>query len=227
MQTCRTCGNSMEGKFCSNCGEKQFNENDYTVKKFVNQTIDIFTHFDGKFFLSIKYLLFYPGKLTRDYLNGRRVKLMKPLQMYILIALFFFFLFKNWDIFFIRTQYLVLQKPKTEKPVYYKEGDLTGGNLKLKNYISKKAIKQDLSFEEMVYKIDRKTPDLSKALLFLLIPIFALFLYFIGHKKYKFYAQHLFHATHIFTFYMALSVIWIGLYQLFLIAAIQVKPEDL
>ena len=218
MKYCRTCNAPLRGKFCSNCGEKDFDENDYTVKKFISQTVDVFTHFDGKFFRSIKFLLFYPGKLTVEYLSGRRVQLMKPVQLYILMAVAFFFLFKSWDIFFIRTQYLVLQKPKTEIPFYYKDGELKGSRLALKNYIEKKAKKEGVSFEQMITKIDNKTPNLSKGLIFLLIPIFGLLLYLIGYKKYRFYAQHLFHATHIFTFYLASAVIWIGLYILFIMA---------
>ena len=218
MKYCRTCNAPLRGKSCSNCGEKDFDENDYTVKKFISQTVDVFTHFDGKFFRSIKFLLFYPGKLTVEYLSGRRVQLMKPVQLYILMAVAFFFLFKSWDIFFIRTQYLVLQKPKTEIPVYYKDGELKGSRLALKNYIEKKAKKEGIPFEQMITKIDNKTPNLSKGLIFLLIPIFGLLLYLIGYKKYRFYAQHLFHATHIFTFYLASAVIWIGLYILFIMA---------
>ena len=216
MQNCRTCDTPLQGKFCTNCGEKRYVETDYTIRKFISQTIDVFTHFDGKFFLSMKYLLFYPGQLTLEYLAGRRVKLMKPVQLYIIVAVAFFLLFKNWDVFFTRTQYLVLQKPKTEKPVYFKEGKLKGTALDLKNYISNKAEKKGLTFEEMVFKIDSKTPEISKAFLFLLIPALGLFLFIIGFKKYKFYAQHVFHATHIFTFLLATSVIWIGFYELLL-----------
>ncbi len=217
MKYCRTCNSPLGGLFCSNCGEKDFDKNDYTIKKFISQTIDVFTHFDGKFFRSMKYLLFYPGKLTVEYLAGRRVMLMKPVQLYILMAVAFFFLFKTWDIFFIRTQFMVLQKPKTEIPVYYKEGELKGSRLALKNYIERKAKKEGITFEQMISKIDSKTPNLSKGLVFFLIPIFGLLLYLIGYKKYKFYAQHLFHATHIFTFFLASSVIWIGLYILFIL----------
>ena len=86
---------------------------------------------------------------------------MKPVQLYIIVAVAFFLLFKNWDVFFTRTQYIVLQKPKTEKPVYFKEGKLKGTALDLKNYISKKAEKKGLIFEEMIFKIDSKTRELS------------------------------------------------------------------
>ena len=217
MEKCRTCGKPLEGNYCSDCGEKVINEKDYSIKKVFSQSVDIFTHFDGKFFISLKFLLFYPGKLTTEYLNGRRIKLMKPLQLYIVIAVVFFFLFKNWDVFFTRTQYLVLQKPKTEKPVYYKDSELTGSNLQLKRIILNKAAHHEISFEKMIMKIDSRTPDLSKALLFLIIPILGLILYVIGIRKYSYYTQHLFHAMHIFTFLMALSIIWIGSYELFIV----------
>lgn len=53
--------------------------NEHSVKKYLTDALDAFTHFDGKFFKTVKYLLGYPGKLTVEYFAGRSVKLMKPL----------------------------------------------------------------------------------------------------------------------------------------------------
>lgn len=51
------------------------------------------THFDGKFFSSIKLLLFRPGFLSREYSIGRRASYLHPIRMYVFTSAFFFLLF--------------------------------------------------------------------------------------------------------------------------------------
>lgn len=51
------------------------------------------THFDGKFFSTIKYLLFKPGFLSHEYLRGRRASYLHPIRMYVFTSAFFFLIF--------------------------------------------------------------------------------------------------------------------------------------
>jgi hypothetical protein len=80
---CPSCHFRFKGPFCYRCGEKRTSKKDYTLLKYVTQAVDMFTHFDGKFFKSIKYLFFFPGKLTEENLAGRKVSLMKPVQLFV------------------------------------------------------------------------------------------------------------------------------------------------
>ncbi|MEO8406167.1 MAG: DUF3667 domain-containing protein [Chitinophagaceae bacterium] len=51
------------------------------------------THFDGKFFHSLKYLFTKPGFLPKEYLKGRRATYLNPVRMYFFTSAFFFLLF--------------------------------------------------------------------------------------------------------------------------------------
>jgi len=210
--TCPSCGTPRPLKFCPNCGEKKVSEGDWSIKKFVEHTIDIFTHFDGKFFNTFKYLLFYPGRLTKNYLYGHRVKQMKPVQLYVVVALAFFLLLKNWDIFFDRTQYIVYEKPHSTPIYYYKETDLKGFSLWMRKQIEKKARRDNVTFEQKVFSIDEKLPNNSKAFIFVNIPFIALFMFLSGYKKYPNYSMHLVHATHVFSFMLAITFIAAGIW---------------
>ncbi len=53
---------------------------------------DLF-HFDGKFFSTLKYLLFKPGFLSKEHLKGRRADYLHPIRMYVFTSAFFFLLF--------------------------------------------------------------------------------------------------------------------------------------
>jgi len=72
---CANCAASQPGRFCARCGEKRIDAADHTLRRFGEHLFEAFTHVDGKIFLTVRSLLFRPGRLTADYLHGKR----KPL----------------------------------------------------------------------------------------------------------------------------------------------------
>lgn len=51
------------------------------------------THFDSKFFDSMRYLLFKPGFLPQEYMKGRRASYLNPVKKYVFTSAIFFLLF--------------------------------------------------------------------------------------------------------------------------------------
>ncbi|HEV8505877.1 MAG TPA: DUF3667 domain-containing protein, partial [Chitinophagaceae bacterium] len=51
------------------------------------------THFDGKFFTTLKDLLIKPGFLSKEYMIGRRASYLNPVRMYVFTSAIFFLLF--------------------------------------------------------------------------------------------------------------------------------------
>jgi len=88
---CLNCGTELEGKFCHHCGQEnlQIKEN---FGHLMNHAISDYFHFDHQFFHTLKPLLLQPGKLTNEYMAGRRVQYLHPIKMYIFISLIFFIL---------------------------------------------------------------------------------------------------------------------------------------
>jgi hypothetical protein len=87
---CVTCGNEFTGKTCNNCGEKVFHPSQLSFKYFLHQAVDIFTHFENKVLKSIWYTIAKPGFITKENLCGVRVKYAKPLQLFIVVNIFFY-----------------------------------------------------------------------------------------------------------------------------------------
>jgi Protein of unknown function (DUF3667) len=89
---CLNCGTIVQGKYCQNCGQENVVPHEtfwHMVKHFL---YDI-THFDSKFFDSIKYLLLKPGFLPKEYIKGRRASYLNPVKKYVFTSAIFFLLF--------------------------------------------------------------------------------------------------------------------------------------
>ena len=56
----------------------------------------VITHFDGKFFQTLRVLFTRPGFLTRAYLDGKRRQYLPPVQMYVFTSALFFFIFYSF-----------------------------------------------------------------------------------------------------------------------------------
>lgn len=185
---CPSCGKKFEGPFCYACGEKQPSSNDYTLKKFFQHAVDMFTHFDGKFFRSIKYLLFFPGKLTEENLLGRKVMLMKPVQLFVVISLIYFIFMKEYDFLY---SFLEHQK-----------------NSEMYESATRIAAERNITFEQYQDDYNQTTRTIGKTLTFVMIPFLALGIWLFYFRKIKLFVPHLIFATHFFSFFLVFTLIY-------------------
>jgi len=89
---CPNCNKPMgEGdRFCAYCGQKLLGKGDYSVRKFLVESVGDFFHFDSKFMHTIVPLLFKPGLLTKEYLEGKRQRFFHPFKMFLFISVVYF-----------------------------------------------------------------------------------------------------------------------------------------
>src|SRR5579871_5044720 len=91
VERCRNCGTPLNGKFCTECGQRH-----HAAGASLRQFFDGFaaTHFgfDTKFFHSLLPLMFRPGFLTKEYCIGRQERYIKPFRLYLFSSVLFFFL---------------------------------------------------------------------------------------------------------------------------------------
>lgn len=93
-KVCLNCGAALEGRFCHICGQENIEPKESFWHLVTHFVYDI-THFDGKFFSTLKYLLFRPGFLSHEYLRGKRASYLHPIRMYVFTSAFFFLIFYN------------------------------------------------------------------------------------------------------------------------------------
>lgn len=91
-KNCLNCDTEVVGYFCHNCGQENIEPKE-SVWHLVSHFFKDVTHFDGKFFTSLKDLVFKPGFLSKEYIIGRRVRYLNPIRMYLFTSAIFFLVF--------------------------------------------------------------------------------------------------------------------------------------
>jgi len=75
--------------FCPNCGQENHSRQAST-KLLIQDFIDTYLSFDSKLFMTVTPLIFGPGTLTKEYLDGKRVKFVPPIRLFIFLSFLYF-----------------------------------------------------------------------------------------------------------------------------------------
>ena len=89
---CLNCNSELYDRYCHKCGQENKEPKD-TVWHLVTHFFYDITHFDGKFFGTLKYLVKKPGFLSSEYIKGRRNSYLNPIRMYVFTSALFFLIF--------------------------------------------------------------------------------------------------------------------------------------
>ncbi len=87
--SCENCHAQVSGSFCSQCGQSVESTLRYFWNVILHLLDDIFS-FDSRASRTLRPLLFVPGFLTNEYIQGRRVHYVPPLRLYLFVSIIFF-----------------------------------------------------------------------------------------------------------------------------------------
>ena len=80
---CKTCATEHSRQYCNNCGQKVFNGR-FTFRRIFDNLVFVLLNVDRGLFHTLKELTFRPGKVVRDYLQGRTKIYFNPFSFLIL-----------------------------------------------------------------------------------------------------------------------------------------------
>ncbi|WP_346862951.1 DUF3667 domain-containing protein [uncultured Draconibacterium sp.] len=89
--TCANCETKFDGHFCPNCGQS-VKEFDKPISFVLYNFLGDFFAFDTRFFRTFIALLFRPGFLSKEYIEGRRVRYAPPFRVYVFVSFVLFLL---------------------------------------------------------------------------------------------------------------------------------------
>ncbi|CAH0239115.1 hypothetical protein SRABI118_02668 [Massilia sp. Bi118] len=90
---CPNCGAHVSGNFCHECGQETVLHPPST-REFLHEFVGHYVALEGKLLQTMKLLLLKPGQLSLEYMQGRRVRYIEPLRVYLTFSLIFFAVFK-------------------------------------------------------------------------------------------------------------------------------------
>jgi len=205
-KACESCGHYVEKRFCPECGQ----ENVETRQPFhylFTVSIEDFVHYDSRFWKTILYLLFYPAKLTKVYLSGRRNLYVPPVTLYIFISFITFFLptiLPNHSDGLKKDM-----KEKVETSINQEnatEEQKSKDNMQI--HVKGKSIDTSgLNKDKLEERIKHDFPKT----VFLYMPVFAFWLWLVHSKKKWYYFDHGIYTLHYFSFILLSILLYIVL----------------
>jgi len=89
--TCKNCDTSFTGQYCPNCGQ-HVKEIERPIRFMIVDFMGTFVSFDTRLIKTLVAILLKPGKLTQDFLDGKRARYMPPFRFYVFVSFVMFLL---------------------------------------------------------------------------------------------------------------------------------------
>jgi hypothetical protein len=86
---CSNCGAAMGGAFCPKCGQSADDIRRPAWALFSHVAESLFA-WEGRFFHTLRSLFMRPGRVAREYIDGKRMAYTAPVRLYVVISLVFF-----------------------------------------------------------------------------------------------------------------------------------------
>lgn len=88
---CANCGTQLTGAFCHACGQSAHIHR--SLLHMLEEALHGILHFDTKAWRTIPALIFRPGHLTKQYIEGKRTSFVSPLALFLFLIFLMFFIF--------------------------------------------------------------------------------------------------------------------------------------
>jgi hypothetical protein len=86
---CANCETPLTGSFCHHCGQRAHVHR--SLLHLGEELLHGLLHFDAKAWRTLPLLVAKPGKLTREYIHGKRTRFVSPLALFLFMVFFMFF----------------------------------------------------------------------------------------------------------------------------------------
>ncbi|MBK9521567.1 MAG: DUF3667 domain-containing protein [Rhodocyclaceae bacterium] len=222
--SCPNCGHAIDDplpNYCSHCGQETTLKPP-TVLEFAQQFGGSIIATEGALWRTMKLLLFRPGQLTLEYLNGRRRRYVLPLRLFItlsVVALLLMRILANLGgptLAEIEAG-IIVDRPEQN------EGSIGIGNksIAIKNNkvtctglpeswcarIKERFVLEPAAIAKRLQDVPGNVLSYAGSAMFLLLPLFAALLKIVYFSRHMRWTEHLIFALHLHAFWFAMLII--------------------
>ena len=86
---CLNCGAALTGRYCANCSQAA-DVHVPSTRELLHEALEGITHSDSRLWNTLKLLWFKPGRLTQEFVAGRRAAYLPPFRLYLILSIIFF-----------------------------------------------------------------------------------------------------------------------------------------
>lgn len=184
---CFNCGTPLTGPFCAACGQRAVSLNP-TLRDVLREATHELLNVDGRIFRSVRTLLFAPGYLTREHLEGRRTRWVPPLRLYLVFSLIYF------GVASLGASHLRIETTGTDRE--------TAEGLQRLGFESEQELRETVGHAQQVW---------APRLMFVLVPLFAWLVHVAFRRSGRNYPQHLYFALHVHAALFAMGAVAAGI----------------
>lgn len=185
---CKNCNSELSQKdnFCNECGAKIIKER-ITLKSLFSNLLDALG-WDSNFFITLRFLLYKPQTVLKEYINGTRKKYTNPFTFFAISLAISLFVFNQYSEQFIQMSTTAnLQQVEKIDNISFSDNSNENKGFNMLGY------KNQAEFQKAIMEFQLKYYNLIS---FLYLPLFTLMAFFVFRKPYN-YGEHLVINTYI------------------------------
>jgi len=180
--TCRNCGAALTGRYCAECGQDTRAGASRRVRDVLLDSLDVVFAWDNKIWRSLAALVAAPGKLTKEYLDGRIVRYVSPSKMFWFLAIVHFLLLFS----VVTTADVIQMDTEMDRAMERASGVDASGFV---------------NTAELSSKLFEMLQGWMPYIMLLLTPVFAYFVRLFYRRQGRYYTDYLIFTLHFFAFY--------------------------
>jgi uncharacterized protein DUF3667 len=188
---CPSCGAEIGARFCGVCGEKRPSERVYSLKDFLHEAFEVVTNVERSFLRTLWTLVRRPGELTVAYMRGERVRYLRPLQLFFLVNVIFFFAAGPGAYAYSTLLENHLHSPYGEQA---------------RAVVLERLPKSGMTEPQYVVAFDQKTKVLARTLVIVMAPAFAIGVALLSLNRRRPAVQHLVFSIHFLGYVLLLTM---------------------
>lgn len=193
LSRCVTCGSELAGEYCHACGERLRREPP-TLLRFIGELISEAIDTDGRIVKSLRTLVTRPGRLTVEYMQGRRKPYLGPAAVFVVMNVLFFFVQPLSNL-------VTFNATLHSQTNWYPYSDWA------EDIVQSHLDSSQVSRDDYAVEFDAASNAYARSLVFLQVPLFALCVALLQVRKRRFFIEHLVYATHFFATILLFGVV--------------------